>query len=345
VTGSESPLTYRDAGVDVDAADRFVAAIAPLVRATHTEGVVGHPSRFAGLIRADVGGMGDPLIAATCDGVGTKVLLARSEGDFEALGRDLVAMNVNDLLPVGARPILFLDYLAVGRLDSERLVQVVRGAAAACREAGCALLGGETAEMPDLYRPGEFDLAGFAVGVVDGERLPDPASAGPGDAVVALSSTGVHANGLSLARRALFERAGFELDDVIPVLDATLGATLLTPTAIYVDDALGLMDAVAVKAAAHVTGGGLLGRAGAMLSGGLTVRIDPDTYARPPIFDLIASAGDVGDDEMAATFNMGLGFLGVVSAGDAAAAEEMGWLHVGEVVTGEPRVDLGYARR
>jgi phosphoribosylformylglycinamidine cyclo-ligase len=345
VSGPEPPLTYRDAGVDVDAADRFIAAIAPLVRATHTAAVVGHPSRFAGLIRPDVGEMDDPLIAATCDGVGTKVLLARHDGDFEALGRDLVAMNVNDLLPLGARPLLFLDYLATGSLDPKRLTAVVRGVAEACREAGCVLLGGETAEMPDLYRPGEFDLAGFAVGVVDGARLPDPASVQPGDVVMALPSTGLHANGFSLVRRALLERGGFDLDDEIPVLGGRLGATLLTPTAIYVAQVLALLESVATKSAAHVTGGGLLGRAAAMLPDGLVVRIDPDTYFRPPIFDLIASAGEVSDDEMAATFNMGLGFIAVVSAGDAETVEEMGWLRVGDVVAGTGRVELGYARR
>jgi phosphoribosylformylglycinamidine cyclo-ligase len=345
VSEPEPPLTYRIAGVDVAAADRFVDAIGPLVRSTHTEDVVHHPSPFAGLIRPDVGGMGDPLLAATCDGVGTKVLLARSDGDFEALGRDLVAMNVNDLLPLGARPLLFLDYVATGRLDPGPLEAVVRGVADGCREAGCALLGGETAEMPDVYRPGTFDLAGFAVGVVDRTRLPDPVSVAHGDVVVALPSSGVHANGLTLARRALLERGGFDLDDEMPVLGGTLGATLLIPTAIYVAQVLALVDAVMMKSAAHVTGGGLLGRVATMVPEGLVARIEADAYERPPVFDLIRASGEVSEDEMAATFNMGLGFLAVVGADDAATAGDLGWMQVGRVVEGTGKVDLGYARR
>jgi phosphoribosylformylglycinamidine cyclo-ligase len=339
---SDPPLTYRQAGVDVAAADRFVAAIGPLVRSTHTGAVVSHPSRFAGLVRPDTGGMTDPLIAATCDGVGTKVLLARSDADFEALGRDLVAMNVNDLLPVGARPLLFLDYVATGKLDPARLEAVVRGVAAACREAGCALIGGETAEMPDLYAPGELDLAGFAVGLVDGERLPDPSSMAPGDIVLALPSSGVHANGLSLARRALLDRGGLDLDAEIPELGETLAAALLTPTAIYVDAVLELMDTVPVKAAAHVTGGGLLGRARGLLREGMAMRLDPHAYRPHPIFHLIRSHGAVAEEEMAATFNMGLGFLGVVDADHAATGEGLGWLRVGEIVAGDGEVDLGH---
>lgn len=350
------PLTYRQAGVDVAAGGAFAQAIGPLVRSTHTPAVVGHASRFAGLIRPDTTAMTDPLIAATCDGVGTKVLLARSDADLECLGRDLVAMNVNDLLPLGAQPILFLDYLATAKLDAERLTAVVRGIAAACVEAGCALLGGETAEMPDLYGPEGFehhpdgfgsvpkDMAGFAVGIVDGSRLPDPAAIRPGDPIVGLPSTGVHSNGLSLARRALLDRGGLDLDDHPPSLESSLGATLMTPTAIYVAQVLALADAVGFRSAAHVTGGGLLGRAAQLAPDGLGVRIDPDAYARPSIFGVIAEAGDVSDAEMAATFNMGLGFLAVVApeAVDGALPDE--WTVVGEV-TGEPGVDLGYVRR
>jgi phosphoribosylformylglycinamidine cyclo-ligase len=342
---SDPPLTYRGAGVDVGAAERFVAAIGPLVRSTHSDAVVSHPSRFAGLFRPALAGMGDPLIAATCDGVGTKVLLARSDADFEALGRDLVAMNVNDLLPVGATPLLFLDYLAVGRLDPATLEAVVRGVAAACRDAGCALVGGETAEMPDLYAPGRFDLAGFAVGLVDGERLPDPAATAPGDVVLGLPSTGVHANGLSLARRALLDRAGLGLDDAVPGLDRPLGDALLTPTALYVDPVLALFAAAKVRSAAHVTGGGLLGRAAALPGDGLGVRIDEGAYPRPAIFEAIRTAGEVTDEEMASTFNMGLGFLAVVGAADAPVGEDLGWLRVGGMVSGDGEVDLGYARR
>jgi len=338
------PLSYEAAGVDIAAAERFVAAIAPIVRSTHDGAVVEHPSRFAGLIRPSATtGMEDPLIAATCDGVGTKVLLATDPAHYEGLGRDLVAMNVNDLLPLGARPLLFLDYLATGRLDPIRLEATLRGIAAACREARCALLGGETAEMPDVYRPGEVEMAGFAVGLVDGRRLPDPATVRPGDAVIGLPSTGLHANGFSLARRALIDRGGLDLDAFHSDLGATLGDTLRTPTAIYVDRVLALLETVGFKAAAHITGGGLLGRTGAMLSGGLGMRLDPGSYRRPAIFDMIAAAGEVTPREMASTFNMGLGFVVIVAATAAEAAIAQGWLRLGAVVA-DGGVDLGHGR-
>ncbi|MEX2418902.1 MAG: phosphoribosylformylglycinamidine cyclo-ligase, partial [Acidimicrobiia bacterium] len=293
-------------------------------------------SRFAGLIRPDTSGMTDPLIAATCDGVGTKVLLATEPSHYEGLGRDLVAMNVNDLLPLGARPLLFLDYLAAGRLDPARLEAAVRGIAAACREARCALLGGETAEMPDALHNDTVEMAGFSVGVVDATTLPDPATVRPGDTVVALPSTGLHSNGFTLARRALIDRGGFDLDDTLFRLDRTVGDTLRTPTAIYVDRVLG----TAFKAAAHITGGGLLGRIAAMLPQGLGASIDPDAYERPPVFDLIAEAGEIAAAEMAATFNMGLGFVAIVAPG----MEPTDWIRVGEVVEGGV-TDLGYAAR
>jgi phosphoribosylformylglycinamidine cyclo-ligase len=281
-------------------------------------------------------GMSDPLIAATCDGVGTKVLLATEPSHYEGLGRDLVAMNVNDLLPLGARPLLFLDYLAAGSLDPARLEAAVRGIAVACREARCALLGGETAEMPDALPDDTIEMAGFSVGVVDATTLPDPTSVRPGDTVVALPSTGLHSNGFSLARRALIDRGGFDLNDTLPRLDQTVGDTLRTPTAIYVDRVLG----TAFKAAAHITGGGLLGRIAAMLPQGLGATIDPDTYERPPVFELIGEAGEVAAAEMAATFNMGLGFVAIVEPG----MEPPDWIRVGEVVEGGV-VDLGYAVR
>ena len=337
-----SGLSYRESGVDVAAAERFITAIAPIVRSTHGPEVVDHPSRFAGLVRPDVTGMGDPIIAATCDGVGTKVLLAHRPADFEGLGIDLVAMSVNDLLPLRARPLLFLDYLASSGLDAPRFEAAVRGIAAGCRMAHCALVGGETAELPGMYAGGQVEMVGFAVGVVDHADLPDPAATSPGDVVLALPSTGLHANGFSLARRALFDRGELDPETVLPELGRSLSDELLTPTAIYVDRVLALMDAVAVRAAAHVTGGGLAGRAGALAGDGLTIRIDPDTYPRPPILELIRTSGEVTAAEMAATFNMGLGFLAVVGADDAATGESLGWLRVGEIVAGSGKVDLGH---
>jgi phosphoribosylformylglycinamidine cyclo-ligase len=328
-------LTYRRAGVDVEAADRLVARIAGLAAATHGPEVEPGPAAFAGLYRLP----GGDLLAATCDGVGTKVLIAREAGRFEGIGQDLVAMNVNDLLPVGARPLFFLDYLAAGALDPGPVAAVVAGAAAACREVGCALLGGETAEMPGLYRPGDLDVAGFAVGLVDPRRRPDPAGPRPGDRVLALPSSGIHANGLSLARAALLDRGGLRLDGHVPELGRTLAEELLEPTALYAGPVLGAPPG-RVGALAHVTGGGLARRGRAMLPEGLHMHLDPARWRRPPVFDLIERAGPVSGTEMAATFNLGLGFLAIVDPEAAPAWEEDGWLPVGDVRPGERGVSL-----
>ncbi len=344
--GSE-PLTYQAAGVDVAAGEAFVERIGPLARSTHGPEVVQHACRYAGLIRPGLTGLADPLIAATCDGVGTKVLVAKDHGKYEGLGQDLVAMNVNDLLPMGARPILFLDYLAAASIKGEPLVQVVQGIAKACREVGCALLGGETAEMPGVYREGDFDLAGFAVGIVDGRRLPSQTDLAAGDRVLALRSTGVHSNGLSLARKALLDRGGLWLADTPPGLGRPLGDELLEPTALYVRPVIELLDRFRFKAAAHVTGGGLIGRSRKLLPEGLRMVFDPASWTRPAIFDLIAGAGSVPWDEMGRTFNLGLGFLVVMApevAAEALAAGKGEWLAVGELVAGETGVDLGFAR-
>lgn len=336
-------LTYKEAGVDIHAADSFVARIAKLAQSTHTGGVVPHRSEYASLFRPDLAGMRDPLIAATCDGVGTKVLVARDVGQFTGLGQDLVAMNVNDLLPAGARPLLFLDYIATGKLDPDHLVQVIAGVANACRAAGCALVGGETAEMPGVYRPGDFDLAGFAVGIVDGAQVPDLKSVAVGDQVLALPGSGVHANGFSLVRKAI-ERGGLKLDATLPELGRTLGEALLEPTPIYVKPVLELMATGRIKAAAHVTGGGILGRAERLLQDGQRLVIHQKRYTISPIFDVIARSGNVLPLDMARTFNMGLGYLVVVDPDMAqrCLATLPGWLHVGEIVSGPKGVDLGY---
>ena len=337
-----SHLSYKDAGVDIAAADAFVARIADAAKSTHTAGVVPHRTEYASLFRPPLQGLHDPLIAATCDGVGTKVLVARDMGKFTGLGQDLVAMNVNDLLPAGAKPLLFLDYIATGKLEAVHLVQVLEGAAGACREAGCALLGGETAEMPDVYRPGDFDLAGFAVGLVDANQVPDLQSVQVGDQILALPATGVHSNGFSLVRKALAQ-GGHRLTDTLPTLSQSIGDTLLTPTPIYVRPVLEMMAQTRIKAAAHVTGGGILGRAERLLRDGQRMILRPDSYSIPPIFAVLAASGNITPVEMARTFNMGLGYLVVV---EATAAQKImqsfpQWLHVGEIVAGRRGVDLG----
>ena len=354
MTDSNSPsLSYKDAGVDIEAADHFVSRIAKIARATHTPDVVPGKTAYAGLVRPPLEGLSDPLIAATCDGVGTKLMLARDAGVYRGLGQDLVAMNVNDLLPAGARPLLFLDYIATGKLDPDALTEVVTGVAEACQLAGCSLLGGETAEMPGVYRDGDFDLAGFSVGLVDAGRIPDPHSITEGDVLLGLPSSGVHSNGYSLVRKALFEQGGLSHNHVPEGWDQTLGAAALEPTRIYVREVLEAMDRYPIKAAAHITGGGLLGRAARILPSAmresLGLQIDPSTYPVPKIFEEIQRAGNVTDEEMARTFNMGLGFIIVVSSevADALTDANSEWLAVGHVTArgaDAPEVELGYAR-
>lgn len=342
-----SPLSYKDAGVDIEAADGFVGRIRALAESTYTSGVVEHASRYAGLFRPDLEGVREPVLAATCDGVGTKLLVARQVGRFAGLGQDLVAMNVNDLLPLGARPLFFLDYVAAGKLEVDQLEEIVAGVAAACREVGCALLAGETAEMPGLYAPGDFDLAGFAVGLVDRAWLPEAGGVSVGDVVLGLPSTGVHANGLSLARSALFEHGGLTPESVDARLGRTIGEELLEPTALYVAPVLALVERFSFEAAAHVTGGGIAGRGRKLLGDGQRLKLDRDAFTVPPIFDLIAERGGVEPVEMTRTFNMGLGFLAVVKpeTADAVLAEtETPWLRVGEIAAGEAGVDFGDIR-
>lgn len=342
--GKKPGLTYKQAGVDIAAADAFIGRISWLTRSTHTNGVLENPGAYAGLFRPNLDGMQQPVLAAACDGVGTKLIVAREMGLFEGLGQDLVAMNVNDLLPSGARPLFFLDYIATGAMDGAALESVVRGIARACTETGCALLGGETAEMPGVYGPGEFDLAGFTVGLVDEKKMPQ-GNVAPGDILLALPSSGIHSNGLSLARKALLEHGGLDLNDTR--LGRPLGEELLEPTRLYVNPVLDLMGVAEVKAAAHVTGGGLIGRAAKIAPQGCRVVLDPDRYSIPAVFDLIGEAGNVSREELARTFNMGIGFIVVLSPHEYASKRAeiaSGWLEVGEVIQGSGGVDLGYAR-
>ena len=336
------PLTYSAAGVDLGRADFLVGQLRRLAARTHGPEVTPYTDSYAGLYRLGEDG---PLLAASCDGVGTKLLLAARLRRFRALGQDLVAMNVNDLLPCGARPLFFLDYLAAGLLDPGPLTELMEGMVAACQQAGCALLGGETAEMPGVLATSHLELAGFAVGLVDPPLTPRLGELAAGDQVLALPASGVHANGLSLARRAL-ERAGLALDAQPPGLAQSLGETLLTPTPIYVSEVLDALrrGAGEVHAAAHITGGGLLGRARKLLREGLALRLWPDSFVQPPIFRIIAQAGEISAPEMASTFNMGLGFLLCASAAGAErilAAPQTRWQRVGEIVEGAMGVDLG----
>lgn len=338
------PLTYRDSGVDLQAAEGFIRHIRTLALSTHGPDVMPSGDEYAGLYRLPQSSGNQPLIAATCDGVGTKLLVARDCHNYRGIGQDLVAMNVNDLLPRGARPLFFLDYIAVSRINSVPLTEIAEGIATACREVGCALLGGETAEMPDLYRDKDCDLAGFAVGLVDASLAPQGYPTA-GDIILGLPSSGIHANGLSLARRVIAV-AGLSYQDRVPGLDSSIGEELLIPTRLYVEPVLALLQRARIKAAAHITGGGLLLRMAKLATSNLRILIDPATYSRPPIFDVLARHGNISEAELSQTFNMGLGFVAVVSAKIAEQFREQPcgeWRIVGKIVAGQQGVDLGYA--
>ena len=311
--------TYKDAGVDIDAADQLVSAIGPLVAATHRPEVVGGIGGFAGLC-ALPSGYREPLLVSGTDGVGTKLDIAIAAGRHRTIGIDLVAMAVNDVITCGAEPLFFLDYLAVGKLQPEVAIEVIAGIADGCRQAGCALLGGETAEMPGFYPPGRYDLAGFCVGVVERSDVRDGRDIEVGDLVIGLPSAGVHANGLSLARKVLLER--YRLDDTPGGLGgASLADELLRPTVIYASALARLRERdIPFKAASHITGGGLIDNPPRMFGGRtLGVQFDTSTWTVPAVFGLIAEAG-VADDEMRRTFNMGLGMLLVLAPAVAEAA-------------------------
>jgi phosphoribosylformylglycinamidine cyclo-ligase len=323
-------ITYRDAGVDIEAGEEMVDLIRPLVRRTLTPRVMDHYGGFAGLFRLDYDerlfkrNYAEPVLVGCTDGVGTKLKIAFATGRLDTVGIDLVAMSVNDLICTGAEPLFFLDYLAVGKLDPARMAAIVKGVAEGCVRAGCALLGGETAEMPDFYKAREFDMAGFAVGVVERRRLIDGGNIEVGDLAIALGSDGLHSNGFGLARRVLLDRAGYQLTDRPPELEgASVGEEMLRPTRIYVKPVLRILGGYKVKrivrAMANITGGGLPGNLIRVLPDGLTVRIKRDSWYVPPIFQLIAAKGPVDSIEMMRVFNMGIGFVMIVAASSAKA--------------------------
>jgi phosphoribosylformylglycinamidine cyclo-ligase len=316
---------YRDAGVDVAAGNAFVEAIGPAAARTRRPGVLAGLGGFGGLFDLSAAGRRDPVLVAATDGVGTKLLLAQSTGAYRGLGVDLVAMSVNDIVVQGAEPLFFLDYYATGRLEANIARNVVDGVADGCVEAGCALLGGETAEMPGVYPPGAFDLAGFAVGCVERERiLPRTDAVRAGDALVAVASSGLHSNGFSLVRR-IVATAGADLASPAPFdAEVSLGAALMRPTRIYTRAATTLIDAGA-HALAHITGGGLVENVPRVLPRGLRAVIDLDSWALPPLFGWLAEAGGLDRTTLARTFNLGIGLVGIVPAAqaqDAVAALE-----------------------
>lgn len=308
-------LTYKDSGVDAELGDVFVERIKATVGRTHRPGVLAGVGGFASLFSLGdaVGPIEDPVLVSGTDGVGTKLKIAFATGRHHTIGIDLVAMCVNDVLTTGATPLFFLDYFGTGRLDAQVAEAVVDGIARGCELAGCALVGGETAELPGMYADGEYDLAGFAVGVVARAKIIDGSRVEPGDAVIGVASRGLHSNGYSLARKALLEVAKLPLEGEIA--DA-----LLEPTAIYSAAARGLRETTALRALAHITGGGIEGNLPRVLPDGVVAVLDKGAWARPAIFDRIQEAGSIAESEMFKTFNMGLGLIAVVPERDVDAA-------------------------
>jgi phosphoribosylformylglycinamidine cyclo-ligase len=327
-----SGLSYADAGVDIDAGNAMVDLIKPLVRGTARPGANVEIGGFAGLFDLARAGFKDPVLVAATDGVGTKVKIAIETGRHDTIGIDLVAMSVNDLVVQGAEPLFFLDYFACGKLDPAVGASVVAGVAAGCRQANCALIGGETAEMPGLYAPGDYDLAGFAVGAAERDRLLPRSDIDPGDTVLGIVSSGVHSNGFSLVRRVV-EQQGLRWDDPAPFEAAlSLGQAFLTPTLIYVPACLAAIRGTgAVKALAHITGGGLTDNIPRVLPPGLGVRIDLACVPVLPVFQWLAWAGGIAETEMLRTFNCGVGMV-AITAPDRAGAFEAAFAQAGHSV-------------
>ncbi|MBH0239943.1 phosphoribosylformylglycinamidine cyclo-ligase [Methylobrevis albus] len=320
-TEPRSGLTYRDAGVDIDAGNLLVERIKPLVKATRRPGADADIGGFGGVFDPRAAGFKDPVLVAANDGVGTKLRVAIEAGIHDTVGIDLVAMSVNDLVVQGAEPLFFLDYFATGRLSVDTATAVVAGIAEGCRIAGCALIGGETAEMPGMYADGDYDLAGFAVGAAERGTLLPRRDVGPGDVLLGLAASGVHSNGYSLVRR-IVEREGLSYTDPAPFAPETsLGAALLTPTRIYVKPLLAALKATdGIKALAHITGGGFVDNVPRVLPAGVSVRMDLSAVPVLPVFKWLAAAGGVPAAEMVRTFNCGIGMVVVVEASTADAA-------------------------
>ena len=310
-------MDYKQAGVDIEAGNEVVRRIRSMARGTFTPGVLSEIGSFGGLFRLDSAGIEDPVLVASADGVGTKLRLAFLTGVHRTIGIDLVNHCVNDILVQGAQPLFFLDYLATGRLDPEVAVQVVEGLSAACRENGCALLGGETAEMPGFYADGEYDVAGFIVGAVARNRVIDGKGIRPGDTLIGVPSSGLHTNGYSLARRIVFDVAGLRVDSRVPELGTTVAAALLEPHRSYLPLIRPILPAGLIKGMAHITGGGITDNLPRIFPKGTGARIDRSAWQVPPLFQWLQRTGKVPDDDMLRTFNMGLGLI-IACADDAA---------------------------
>jgi phosphoribosylformylglycinamidine cyclo-ligase len=314
---SEKRVTYKDAGVDISAGNSFVNLIKPLVKSTSRPEVMAEIGGFGGLFSLNTSKYKNPVLVSGTDGVGTKLKIAFMADCHDTVGIDLVAMCVNDIIVQGAEPLFFLDYLATGKLLPEKAADVVKGIAEGCRQAGCALIGGETAEMPGFYSDGEYDIAGFAVGVVDRDKIIDGSGIGVGNRLIGIASSGLHSNGYSLARKLVFECMGLNIDSELPGTGKTVAEALLAPTRIYIRSILNLLKDYSIKGIAHITGGGLLENIPRILPKGCCATLHLIRWERPALFDVLQDAGNVERDEMYRTFNMGIGMVLAVAEQDA----------------------------
>lgn len=340
----DEKLTYRSAGVDKEAGYESVRLMREHVKKTFTPHVLTDIGGFSGLVSLPQG-YAEPVLVSGADGVGTKIMIAFMTDRHDTVGEDCVAMCVNDILCQGAKPLFFLDYFATGKVKPEVVAELVKGVANGCVKAGAALIGGETAEMPGLYQPGEYDLAGFAVGVVDKANIITGKHICPGDVLMGLPSSGLHSNGFSLVRKVFFEKHNYRADQYIEELGRTLGDELLTPTRIYVDTVNRIMQSVIIKGMSHITGGGFYENIPRMFPQGCGARITVEEVNLPPVFDLIARLGNIDRNEMYGTFNMGVGLVMALAASDADAAFEASegeLIYLGEVVSGNGQLDIQF---
>ncbi|MEK6282315.1 MAG: phosphoribosylformylglycinamidine cyclo-ligase [Acidobacteriota bacterium] len=341
------PITYSDAGVDIDAATRATDRIKQLAKQTFNERTLSEIGSFGGMFDGAFPQLKQPVLVASADGVGTKLKIAFLTGIHNTVGRDLVNHCVNDILVQGARPLFFLDYIATGKLRPEEVAAIVEGVADGCRENGCVLLGGETAEMPDFYSDGEYDIAGFIVGVVDREKTIDGKQIAVGDVLFALGSVGLHTNGYSLARKLFFEVGGYQVETRLDELGTTVGEALLRPHVSYLKSLEGLLDSGLIKGLAHITGGGLTDNIPRILPEGVAVEVEKGSWPVLPIFNLMQKIGNVSEAEMYRTFNMGVGMVIVTSPEDAttvkAHLEQLGdsVYEIGRVTKGNREVSIG----
>lgn len=346
---NKKPATYKDSGVDIAAGNSFVNLIKPLVKATSRPEVLADIGGFGGLFSLNTSKYKNPVLVSGTDGVGTKLKIAFLADRHDTVGIDLVAMCVNDIIVQGAEPLFFLDYLATGKLQPEKAAEIVKGIAEGCLQAGCALIGGETAEMPGFYADGEYDVAGFTVGVVDRENIIDGSGISVGNRLIGIGSSGLHSNGYSLARTLVFDRLGLSIHDQFPGEDASVADVLLKPTRIYVRSILNLLKDFSINGIAHITGGGLLENVPRVLPKGCLATIHTNRWEQPNLFTVLQGAGSVERDEMYRTFNMGIGMVLAVAENQVEeiidrlnGMGESAW-NIGEIAAcsvGEERVDL-----